>query len=645
MSAAVEAAPPPLSAYAQLPGISDVSVSPDGTMMAAILGDDNHAEVQIRNLADRTLITAAPAQRAKVRDVRWAGSGHLLLTTSTAYEVPGLDAAKREWTMLSDYDLAKRKWRGLLSGIENAMNVTSGSPTIYFDAGKPMVVVPGISFPDTMGVSTLYRVNLESGRAFRIELGNELTRDWLIGTDGKPIARADYVPKEGSWRLFSKASGNWQRIYTETAPIDTPDLYAFGQTANTALVVTHRSGDWAVHEVNLGDGSWSEAKPEFDSDAALFDPVSRRPIGTVDYGFESITYSFFNPADQKLWKGISAAFPGAIVTLESWSDDRQTIIVEVDGPKTGDAIYVIDRKRRTADFLADRYPGIPADAVNTVVPFRYKAADGLEIPAYLTLPPGIKDMAAARKLPLVVFPHGGPEDHDTPGFDWWAQAMASRGYAVLQPQFRGSTGFGAAHREAGFGEWGRKMQTDLSDGVRKLAADGQIDPARVCIVGASYGGYAALAGPTLDPGIYRCAAAVAGVSDLRRMLQSEISDQNGSRKNDTLRYWQRFMGAKSSDDPALDAISPARLAARVKVPVLLVHGKDDTVVRFDQSTTMERALRQAGAQVELVTLPGEDHYLSRPATRIAMLNAVVTFIEKHNPVATAAASAPAAPAR
>ena len=226
--------------------------------------------------------------------------------------------------------------------------------------------------------------------------------------------------------------------------------------------------------------------------------------------------------------------------------------------------------------------------------------------------------------------HGGPASRDYPGFDWWAQALASRGYAVLQPQFRGSTGFGEAHRAAGFGEWGRKMQTDLSDGVRDLVAKGTVDASRVCIAGASYGGYAAMAGVTLDPGVYRCASAVAGVSDLRRMLLSEIDDTGGER-NSTLRYWRRFMGAEKGNDAGLDVWSPARLASRVSVPLQLIHGKDDTVVRIEQSRMMRDALQKAGKAVDYLELPGEDHWLSRQATRIALLEAQVAFLEKHNP--------------
>jgi dipeptidyl aminopeptidase/acylaminoacyl peptidase len=269
------------------------------------------------------------------------------------------------------------------------------------------------------------------------------------------------------------------------------------------------------------------------------------------------------------------------------------------------------------------YEGLPELSEVRVV--QYAAADGLEIHGYLTLPRG----RPATALPLVVLPHGGPADRDVAGFDWWSQALAAAGYAVLQPNYRGST-IDAGFVSAGFGEWGRKMQTDLSDGVRFLVNERIVDPARVCIVGASYGGYAALAGVALQSGAYRCAVSVAGPSDLRQFLHwiDERTGRNRSRE----RYWDRFMGVKSANDPTLDTISPARHAASVSVPVLIVHGRDDTVVPFEQSQIMADALERAGKRVELVALPGEDHWLSRSSTRLQMLEHVIAFLNANNPV-------------
>jgi dipeptidyl aminopeptidase/acylaminoacyl peptidase len=250
-----------------------------------------------------------------------------------------------------------------------------------------------------------------------------------------------------------------------------------------------------------------------------------------------------------------------------------------------------------------------------VQPYGYAAGDGLHIPAYLTLPPG----KPPHNLPLVVVPHGGPDDRDDMTFDFIRQFLANRGYAVLQPQFRGSRGFGRAFTRAGFGQWGLRVQDDISDGVRKTIADGVADPRRICIFGASYGGYAALAGATLTPDLYACVASLAGPSNLEDMLDYS-RDQFGRETKD---YWMARIG---EDSAHRDAASPALHADRVKAPVLLLHSELDITVPISQSETMEKALEKAGKKVEFVRLPGDDHYMALEQTRLRVLQELEKFL-------------------
>ncbi|MEI9888964.1 MAG: S9 family peptidase [Rhizomicrobium sp.] len=395
---------------------------------------------------------------------------------------------------------------------------------------------------------------------------------------------------------------------------------------NSLIMMVPNNGDATERQIGLSDGR--EQPPLAlgnDFDSVLADPVSRRIIGTMQLS-TATSYKFFDDGDQKSWDSLTRAFPGENIGLVSWSDDRKHVVVRVDGARSGAAYFLVDLNTYRAAELGRVYGDIAPADVAEVKFITYSAADGRKIPAYLTLPAG----KAAKNLPLIVLPHGGPAVRDTPEFDWWAQALASRGYAVLQPQFRGSDGFGWEHMAAGFGEWGRKMQTDLSDGVRALTADGTVDPKRVCIVGASYGGYAALAGPTLDRGVYRCAVAVSGVSDPHEFLEWSSRREHADDSRG-LRYWARFMGVTDKDDPKLTAISPLAHAADVDVPILLIHGRDDTVVPIAQSEDMERALRRAGKTVTFVELGGEDHWLSKSETRLKMLQATVAFLEANNP--------------
>jgi dipeptidyl aminopeptidase/acylaminoacyl peptidase len=258
-----------------------------------------------------------------------------------------------------------------------------------------------------------------------------------------------------------------------------------------------------------------------------------------------------------------------------------------------------------------------------VQPYPYKARDGLDIPAYITLPPG----KPLNKLPLIVMPHGGPDARDRIGFDWMAQFFANRGYAVLQPNFRGSWGYGHKFTDAGQLQWGLKMEDDLTDGVKKLVADGMVDPKRVCIVGASYGGYAALAGATLTPDVYACAISFAGVSDLPKMLAQERARYG--KDSQTVSFWTTRIGSPFDDSEQLRATSPARHADQVRCPVLLLHGEGDTTVPIEQSEIMNDALKSAGKQVEFIRFPGEDHYMNLADTRIRFLKETEAFVKKN----------------
>jgi dipeptidyl aminopeptidase/acylaminoacyl peptidase len=306
--------------------------------------------------------------------------------------------------------------------------------------------------------------------------------------------------------------------------------------------------------------------------------------------------------------------------LRDASDDFKHLIVTTEGDGDPLVWWSVDIAKGAADVLGTSY-AVPSDQVGAFRLVPFKAADGLSMEGVLTLPPG----RAPKALPAIILPHGGPASYDKPGFDWIAQAFASRGYAVFQPNFRGSTGYGAQFELAGNGEWGRKMQTDLSDGLAELVRQGIVDPARVCILGASYGGYAALAGVTVQQGIYRCAVAVAGISDLSRMVASDMFE---SGDDPLLRRALKAMVGSGRD---LKAVSPIRYADAVKVPVMLIHGKDDTVVDPEQSAIMANALRRAGKQVDYVVLDKEDHWLSHSETRRAMLEAAVAFVLKANP--------------
>jgi dipeptidyl aminopeptidase/acylaminoacyl peptidase len=616
----------PLAAYGRLPTLEGVEISPDGDMLAVTVTNGEQRVLTVRKL-DGTMVAGLNMGEGKLRNVQWASQDHLLVFSSQATKVREVTGGVQEYYMAVDFNLATGKQTALLGNEKSAMNVVLSMPMVRVMDGAPHALVEGVRFVDNVGVNTLYRINLATGVTRVADYSGEPNTDsWLVDLEGKPAAMSLYNQEKGVWTLKMKIGGRWQDVDQINTPMGSYGLSGFGRDGKSVLVrLTNDKNETFLREYGV-DGSKTELAQGDQLDGLLHDPSDLRLLGGVSLVGDKLNYTFFDPKTQATWDAVTRAFKNERVSLASWSRDRRKVVVEVDSAAIGPGYALVDLDAKTAKWLGMIYRDVPAAGVSPVRAIKYKAKDGLDISGYLTLPRG-KD---PKNLPLVVLPHGGPEGRDTPGFDWWSQALASRGYAVLQPNFRGSEGFGWDFIAAGFGQWGKAMQTDLSDGVRDLAAQGLIDPKRVCIVGASYGGYAALAGATLDKGVYRCAVSVAGPSDLKRML----ADENRGRRsvdNSTLRYWLRFMGADGVKDPDLVAISPARLADKVEIPILLIHGKDDTVVPLVQSQVMASALKQAGKPVEFVTLNGEDHWLSSGASRLTMLSSVVTFLEKNNP--------------
>jgi dipeptidyl aminopeptidase/acylaminoacyl peptidase len=616
----------PLEAYGRLPSIERVSISPDGRKLAVIVTSDEERHIAIRTLADGST-KVLRAGNAKVRDLNWAGPNHLLVTSTATATIPFIRAPRSEWATSVDYDLTTGKMRQLLrggiKGSTDSLNVTFGSPSVRIIKGKPVVFLVGIEFVAREGRAALFRVDLESGREEMINAGYPETLDWLVGPDGEPLAQSLYDPKSGRWSIRTATDAGWRQLHAVDAPIERPWLAGLGRDGTSILVSEWLDGTNLLREVQPSAPVWGDPFRHRLFDETILDSQSERLVGLYTLVGEEDRYEFFDPLDTAVWRKVTRLYEGQRVSLVDWSLDRNRVVVRVDSPSEGPFYALVDIDAGKAGSIGRVYESLTAADISAVRLVSYKARDGLEISGYLTLPKG----RPARDLPLVVLPHGGPESRDEPGFDWWSQALASRGYAVLQPNFRGSSGFSLKFTEAGYGEWGRKMQTDLSDGIHYLVAEGTVDPQRVCIVGASYGGYAALAGAAFDAANYRCAASVAGPSELRRMVRWS-KQKSGERSQ---RYWTRFMGAEDPDDPILQAVSPALHADKIAIPVLLVHGKDDTVVPLEQSRIMEKALKEAGNPAETLIMDGEDHWLSRGETRLQMLKTLVTFLETHNP--------------
>jgi len=627
-------AAPPIEAYGRLPSVEHLTLSPSGERLATIVVLGERRRLIVAAIGDR-LLQAVEVGDAKVRDVWWADDDHVLVITSSTYKAP-LVLVSGQAELSNVYSLSvpkgrlvtvfKRKrqvWPAVFGVYGSA--VVDGHSYGYFSGWSLVTTRGGQDVVETSGgylTADLYQVDLDSGEVARIARGRMGQGNWVMDASGKVLAHEEYERGAGIWRLY--AGESHERLLLEIVPaaVDLPELMGRGRTAGTVLVHDPGSPEDAMFEVDVRSGTRQQLLSGAGSRRRFRDPDSGLLLGfdTGDADYPQV----FTAALRARLKGVDKAFPGLQVRIDSFSRSFDRLVAFTDGGDDSGTWWLVDIPSGKADPIGYAYPKIRSRDVGATRMFRFSAADGLAIDGVLTLPPG----SQGQKLPVVVLPHGGPIGvSDGIGFDWWAQAYASLGYAVFQPNYRGSAGRGREFLEAGYGEWGGRMLGDIADGLGALAAAGIVDPRRACIIGASYGGYAALAGVTLQQGLYRCAVAVGGVTDLPLFVGWRQRSQGS--KSASIRYLREAIGVE--DGAAMARLSPARLASRADAPVLLIHGIDDTVVPIAQSEAMAAALKETGKPHDIIRMKGEDHWLSRDETRSTMLRASVEFLKRHNP--------------
>ena len=643
--AAGAASPPPAEAYGRLPAISSVALSPDGKRVVLTIGYEYRATQTDSELTSLSVInidsgkvesTLAPPPKNTLRGVGWADEKRpYYIISSTGRASDALPAAANvmfrgprvEWFRMGVLSLETGASTLLMQDEGNRGNsaLTNLQSPIEGDPGfGRMVAWGGLGTMNNQPKLSVYRVNLENGAGAAVDTGNTNTRGFMLDEKGAIIARVDINDDKNRWRLFAYENGKDRMILEQVSEMGLPlSLYGLFDDGRIAAVDPHKEGhrdtllaidrktgvSTPVEGVEAAQGS--DVSP-------ILDPWRHRVVG-ARWTEDLPKQHFFDPELASLAAAVQPYFADGFVTLRSWSRDRTRALLFGERPADAGAYYVYDTATRKLRVLGKTYPQLTLpEHLGDRQSIKYRARDGTQIPAYLTLPAGI----APRNLPLVLLVHGGPHARDDFTFNWWSSFLASRGYAVLQANYRGSTGYGYEWFDAGRKGWGDGvMQTDVEDGADALVKNGYVDPKRICIVGASYGGYAALAGATLTPERYACAVSVAGVSDPEEMLKDA---QNNGRKSMVAEWWNISMGGDDMDH--LRKISPVRHADAVRVPVLLLHGVDDTVVPVEQSRTMNAKLLKAKKNVRYVEIKGDDHWLSSSSTRTEVLQEIETFL-------------------
>lgn len=618
--------------------ILDASLSPDGKQVALVVpGPGQATVVQVLNLAtsSATPVNFANGNPMALTGCGWASNQRLLCTlygvTDYNYNqylpysrLIALDAdgknpkplgnVERSQAYVSTSDGYVIDWRdGSSESVLLARRYVRGK-----DSGSSVAtsMAQGLGV-DLLDTRTAKAQHVESARSdARIYMADGLGNVRILGIDAD-LRFGEQTKGETTFLYRQQGSVDWKPFSLYNSATET-GAYVIGVDgrANVAYTLKKLDGRDALYRVAL-DGSMKEelafAHPQVDVGGIIRFGRQGRIVG-ASYSTDLPEVHYFDQSYAALVAKLSKALPRTpLIRIVDGNADETVFLVHASSDTDPGRYFVYNTIAKTLSPIGQDRPELVGLPVGKVTPVRYPAADGTLIPGYLTLPPG----GTGKSLPAIVMPHGGPSARDEWGFDWLAQFFVSRGYAVLQPNYRGSSGYGQGwFNENGFRSW-KVALGDVTDAGRWMVKEGIADPAKLAIVGWSYGGYAALQSNVVDPALFKAVIAIAPVTDLGLLRQERRGFTNSDINLE-------FIG----EGQHIEEGSPARHAAAFKAPVLMFHGTKDINVGIEESRAMDRALTKAGKKSELVVYPAIDHQLDDSNVRIDMLNKADAFLSK-----------------
>jgi dipeptidyl aminopeptidase/acylaminoacyl peptidase len=622
----------PIACFAQQPPIIDrqeffgevqisgAQISPDGQYLSFLKPYKGTRNIWVKK-ASEPFSSAHPVSAEATRPVRgyfWSRDSKYILYAQDAGGDENFNVYAIDPTVAADPKTGVPPTRAL-TDLKGVRTMIYAAPK-----AKPDILYIGLNDRDPQW-HDLYELHIATGEKKLLRKNTERIAGWHFDNDGV-LRLAERTDQAGDTDILRVDPDGFKVIYS-CSVFEQCGVNGFDRTNQHVYLITNK-GSIDLMELDLLDPATS-ALTKIESD-----PENRVDIGgvttsDVDYRilfteYEDFRYRlYFKDKDfEKEYGWLQSKLPGKDIHFGARSKDENLwVLTAVSDTEPGET-YIWDRKAQTLALQYRIREELPRESLSERKPYTYKSSDGLEIPAYLTLPKGLPP----KNLPLIVFPHGGPWGRDSFGYDTFAQYLSNRGYAVLQPNFRASTGYGKKFLNAGNGEWGRKMQDDLTWGVKALIADGTADPKRVGIAGGSYGGYATLAGVAFTPNVYAAAFAIVAPSNLITLLDAIPPYWEAARKQ----MYARMADPNTPDGRALlIAESPLTDAKNIVTPLVVVQGKNDPRVNIRESNQIVAAVRDNGKPVEYLVAPDEGHGFARPINNLAMVTAMEQFFAKY----------------
>jgi len=620
----------PLEYFNHMPMVEQPSMSPDGKHVAVISNQGDNTLVVITKFNDVKAVTPIlqlGADKHRIESLSWANDKRVLVTVTQPVKIFGLQYRSTHLFSASIdgkdvFEIRKRLPR-------NATRVDAyyNSPRLLsLLHDEPNHILVTINAKRDNNYVSVFKVDVRDGSFEKYLPNSKRIVSWTVTETGEILLAVgvDNNPKSNKSYIYTRknSSDDWQMVKTvESYKSETFSPVLYENEKNTIIVISdHKLYKDAMWRFDIEKGEFTELLAEAPGDLDIVGAITRlegklRKVIGFTYNDNFIKRVYFDGNQSNLSEQIRNIFAksGLQSSLYDWDSKKEHYIISTISDSKPAKFYLFDKTIMNIKPWYGQYPNLERQTLANVLPFDYQARDGMELHGYLTLPNNVENP------PIVLFPHGGPFSRDSQYFDAFVQLFASRGYAVLQVNFRGSTGYGNKYQTSGYRQWGKKMQTDLIDALDWVQEQGLADTKKACIVGASYGGYAALVAGYQTPDKFKCIVSIAGVSDLSNQIK----------------YWKRrgfdsyINNAVSNSPDELIKYSPIHHVNEYKAPVLLIHGKVDTRVQHLQSKDMFEALTKAGKKVDYQLFNYGTHHLNDATNRKKAMELIDQFLDKN----------------
>ena len=596
----------PLVDFFKTPVMPDFTLPPDGEPIAFMMPWERRLNVFVRRVGEDKANRITHAQERDIAGYAWANNRRIAYIQDNDgdenFRLYAVDIDGANFKALTPFEDVRVRIVDRLEDIDDQMLISMNQRN--------------------KRIFDVYRININTGEMKMVAENPGNISGWLTDNDGK-LRVAVATDGVNTTLLYRQIEAEAFRPIVTTDFKDSIDPLYFTFDNKHLYVASNIDRDKkAIFKYDVETGEHLELiyeHPQVDV-IGILRSKKRQVLTGVSYITDKLHYHFTDRSRQNLQNSLESRLPDVEVVVTSMSRDETRVLVRTYSDTSMGTYYYYDLARQQFEKLADVSPWLNEGEMASMQPIQYQSRDGLTLHGYLTLPKGVK----AKNLPIIIKPHGGPWARDVWGFDPVVQFLANRGIGVLQINFRGSTGYGKEFWQAGFKQWGRKMQDDISDGVRWLIRQGIADPERIGIYGASYGGYAVLAGLAFTPDLYACGIDYVGVSNIFTLLSSLPP------------YWElgrqmmyEMIGDPVKDEALLIAISPVFHADKIKAPLLVAHGSNDPRVKKAESDHIVQALEQGGIDVEYMVKDNEGHGFANEENRFDFYRTMEIFLGKH----------------